>query len=271
MNKIKHKNPFTAVPNAVLNDARLTFKAKGIYSYLFSKPDGWVFYNQAILNETAEGITSFQSGIKELVKNGWLKKQQLISKNGQFGGNEYELITELPTQENSATVTQKKLESHLENPITENPVSDNPVTENILTYKEIKNKEINKIKSNSINTITKKKSSMNDYEFIKLLWNTFANEFGLSEIRQLTTKRINGIKARQREDGFNIHEIFDSIEASPFLLGKNGNDWKADFDWVFCSPNNWLKIVEGKYKGEKNQNPQDKLQSIYYELVGKNK
>jgi hypothetical protein len=267
MNRIKHKNPFTAVPNAVLNDSRITFKAKGIYSYLFSKPDGWVFYNQAILNETAEGITSFQSGIKELVKNGWLKKQQLILKNGQFGGNEYELMTELPTIENIHTVTPKKSKAPLENPGTENPVTDNPVTENMLTYKEINNKKINKTKSNSINTITKKKS-MNDYEFIKLSWNTFAQEFGLSEIRQLTQKRINGIKARQREDGFNLQEVFNCIEASPFLLGTNGNDWKADFDWVFCSPNNWLKIVEGKYKGEKKQDPQDKLQSIFEDLTG---
>jgi hypothetical protein len=267
MNKIKHKNPFTAVPNAVLNDLRLTFKAKGIYSYLFSKPDGWVFYNKAILNETSEGITSFQSGIKELVKCGWLKKQQLIAKNGQFGGNEYELMTELPIQGNMSTATLKKSKAPLEKPVTENPVSDNPVTENILTYKEINNKEINKRKSNSINTITKKKS-MDDYEFIKLLWNTFANEFGVSEIRQLTTKRINGIKARQRQNGFNIQEIFDCIEESPFLLGANGNNWKVDFDWVFCSPNNWLKIVEGKYKGEKKQEPQDKLQSIFEELTG---
>ena len=269
MNKIKHKNPFTAVPNIVLNDSRLTFKAKGLYSYLFSKPDGWVFYNQAILNETAEGITSFQSGIKELVKYGWLKKQQLIAKNGQFGGNEYELMTELSTQENMSTVTHKKSKAPSEKPVTENPASDNPVTENILSYKEINNKEINKRKSNSINTITKKNS--NDYQLILESWNTFAKSNGLSEIRQLTTKRINGIKARQREDGFDLQEIFNCIQDSPFLLGTNGNDWKADFDWVFCSPNNWLKIVEGKYKGEKKQEPQDKLQSIFEELTGGNK
>ncbi|NBT51696.1 MAG: hypothetical protein EBT12_09120 [Marivivens sp.] len=269
MNRIKHKNPFTAVPNAVLNDLRITFKAKGIYSYLFSKPDGWVFYNQAILNETAEGITSFQSGIKELVKNGWLKKQQLILRNGQFGGNEYELMTELPTIENIHTVTPKKSKAPLENPGTENPVTDNPVTENILTYKEINNKEINKIKSNSINTITKKKS--NHYELVLESWNIFAKEFGLSEIRQLTTKRINGIKARQRENGFNIQEIFDCIEESPFLLGTNGNDWKADFDWVFCSPNNWLKIVEGKYRSKGNKKQENDLKDIYEELIGGNK
>jgi hypothetical protein len=129
---------------------------------------------------------------------------------------------------------------------------------------------INKnIKSNSINTITKKKS--NHYQLILESWNTFAKSNGLSEIRQLTTKRINGIKSRQKENGFNLQEIFNCIQDSPFLLGTNGNDWKADFDWVFCSPNNWLKIVEGKYKGEKKQEPQDKLQSIFEELTGGNK
>jgi len=112
----------------------------------------------------------------------------------------------------------------------------------------------------------KKKS--NHYELVLESWNTFAKINGLSEIRKLSDRRINGIKARQREDGFNLQEIFDCIQESSFLLGNNGNDWKADFDWVFCSPNNWLKIVEGKYKGEKKQDPQDKLQSIFEDLTG---
>ena len=158
------------------------------------------------------------------------------------------------------------IEENVYTPIAKN--DDTPIAKNVQYNNTSNINNINKnIKSNSINTITKKKP-MDDYEFIKLLWNTFANEFGLSEIRQLTTKRINGIKARERENGFNIHEVFDCIEKSPFLLGTNGNNWKADFDWVFCSPNNWLKIVEGKYKGEKKQEPQDKLQSIFEELTG---
>jgi hypothetical protein len=127
----------------------------------------------------------------------------------------------------------------------------------------------NNIKSNTLKSITKKKSD--HYELILESWNVFAKSNGLSEIRQLTTKRINGIKARQREDGFNIQEIFDCIEESPFLLGTNGNDWKADFDWVFCSPNNWLKIVEGKYKSKGNNKEEKDLKDIYQELIGGNK
>lgn len=92
MNKLKHRNPFTAVPNALLNDSELSFKAKGIYSYLYSKPDGWVFYNDAILKETTDGLNSFQSGIKELIKANWLTKRQVVLENGRFGGIEFELM-----------------------------------------------------------------------------------------------------------------------------------------------------------------------------------
>jgi hypothetical protein len=157
------------------------------------------------------------------------------------------------------------MEENVYTPIAKN--DDTPIAKNV-QYNNTSNINTTSknIKSNSINTITKKKS--NHYDLILESWNEFARSNGLSEIRQLTTKRINGIKSRQKENGFNLQEIFNCIQDSPFLLGTNGNDWKADFDWVFCSPNNWLKIVEGKYKGEKKQDPQDKLQSIYDELIG---
>tara|TARA_S200002703_G_C3755712_1_gene232512 strand:- start:247 stop:1068 length:822 start_codon:yes stop_codon:yes gene_type:complete len=135
------------------------------------------------------------------------------------------------------------------------------------TTKEYKKERYKKEREdNSINTIVEKKS--NHYDLILESWNTFAKRNGLSEIRQLTPKRINGIKARQRQNGFNIQEIFDCIQGSPYLLGNEGNNWKVDFDWVFGSPNNWLKIVEGNYTKNKTKAPQDELQSIFEDLTG---
>lgn len=156
------------------------------------------------------------------------------------------------------------MEENVYTPIAKN--DDTPIAKNV-QYNNTSNINTTSknIKSNSINTITKKKS--NHYELILKSWNAFAQEFGLAEIRQLTNKRINGIKARQKENGFNLQEIFDCIEASPFLLGTNGNDWKVDFDWVFCSPNNWLKIVEGKYKSKGNNKQENDLKDIYEELI----
>jgi|DEB0MinimDraft_6_1074348.scaffolds.fasta_scaffold15192_2 hypothetical protein len=135
------------------------------------------------------------------------------------------------------------------------------------TTKEYKKERYKKEREdNSINTIVEKKS--NHYDLILESWNAFAKSNGLSEIRQLTIKRISGINARQREDGFDLQEIYNCIQESPFLLGTNNKDWKADFDWVFCSPNNWLKIVEGKYKSKPNVSQEDNLRNIYEELIG---
>lgn len=247
MNKIKHKNPFTAVPNAVLNDSRLTFKAKGIYSYLFSKPDGWVFYNKAILNETSEGITSFQSGIKELVKCGWLKKQQLIAKNGQFGGNEYELLTELPGTENILTVTHKNIKSRPENPATENPLTVYPVTGNMPTYKEINNKKINKVKSNNINIITKK-------EFIDL------SIIGISD--------CDNVRIDQKEYDKLVIEYSESVVKEKIIaLDGYLEDHPKKYKSHYKALRTWLlKDTKDKTKN----NSQDKLQSIFDELTGGN-
>lgn len=140
---------------------------------------------------------------------------------------------------------------------------DTPIRKN---EKDNNTSNMNNINKNSIDTFVENKPD--HYQLILESWNTFAKSNGLSEIRQLSTRRINGINARQGEDGFDLQEIFNCIQDSPFLLGTNGHDWKADFDWVFCSPNNWLKIVEGKYKGEKKQEQQDKLRSIFEELTG---
>jgi hypothetical protein len=77
-------------------------------------------------------------------------------------------------------------------------------------------------------------------------WNVFAKERGLSEITAISNKRKASILARSKEATFDTARIFERISTSPFLLGQN-SDWRVDFDFVFCSSNNYLKILEGKY------------------------
>lgn len=39
----KQALPFTQIVNAVLEDKRISLKAKGLYAFMFSKPDNWSF------------------------------------------------------------------------------------------------------------------------------------------------------------------------------------------------------------------------------------
>lgn len=80
MEKIDFKKqniPFTQVANGVLNDARITAKAKGIYAYLYSKPDGWSFESKRISNDMKDSRDSIRSGIKELEEYGYLIRYKL--------------------------------------------------------------------------------------------------------------------------------------------------------------------------------------------------
>jgi hypothetical protein len=79
MNKIefvKEKIPFTQVANGVLTDKRLSAKAKGLYAYLYSKPDGWDFSVERMCLEMSDGIESINTGLQELEKCGFLTRKR---------------------------------------------------------------------------------------------------------------------------------------------------------------------------------------------------
>lgn len=91
MSKIKkEKINFTQVSNKILNDERLSFKAKGIYAFIFSKPDGWKFAIKRIAKQTLDGYDSIKSGISELEKIGYLERIKQTS-----GKMEYYLKTKI--------------------------------------------------------------------------------------------------------------------------------------------------------------------------------
>ena len=51
------------------------------------------------------------------------------------------------------------------------------------------------------------------------------------------------------EPAFSLSNILQKIANSDYLQGKK-NGFKATFDWVFDSKNNYLKIIEGNYDNE---------------------
>ncbi|QGH73071.1 MAG: DnaA [Podoviridae sp. ctviO18] len=78
MANLKKQNiPFTQVANEVLNDKSLSWKAKGLFAYLFSKPDGWQFSGDRISKDSSDGRKATHSGLKELEDKGYIYRQKL--------------------------------------------------------------------------------------------------------------------------------------------------------------------------------------------------
>jgi len=87
--KIRHDNEFTIVCNKILNNPKLSWRAKGLLGYLLSKPEDWSVYVNNISKSSSDGITSTSSGMNELIKEGYISKQQTRAEDGKFNGYIY--------------------------------------------------------------------------------------------------------------------------------------------------------------------------------------
>ena len=73
----REKIPFTLIANEVLKDAKLSLKAKGLYAYLFSKPDDWDFSSTRMATEMMEGRKTIMTTLRELEEKGYLDRIRL--------------------------------------------------------------------------------------------------------------------------------------------------------------------------------------------------
>jgi len=124
----KFKSSFAQVPNALLQDSRLSFKARGLWAYMQSLPEDWDFAVERIATDK-DGKDSVRSGLFELEAAGYLvRKVQSIGKGGAVA--EYVLM--LPVAENSPP--QKV--AMAENPPAGNPPVDIGITKTQITTKK---------------------------------------------------------------------------------------------------------------------------------------
>lgn len=97
--------------------------------------------------------------------------------------------------------------------------------------------------------IEKQTSDRIDYKGIADYWNK--NDHNMPKLQVMTEKRKGAVRARWKEHGRKaVAAVLQKSFSSKFLNGNNRENWIADFDWIF-RPNNFVKILEGKYNDEK--------------------
>lgn len=92
--RISKRDSWFSISRHPLEDPKLSLKSKGLWAYCMSKPNGWTFHiNQLSTVSQADGKHSVYSAIKELIKNGYVKKIQTNEK-GKFGKVDYIIFEE---------------------------------------------------------------------------------------------------------------------------------------------------------------------------------
>lgn len=93
----RRENKFSIINNDILNDTRLTFKARGLLVYMLSMKDNWKFYTSELEKHSEkDGREAIQNALTEIEQAGYLKRIQKREKNGRFGSQDW-LLLDTPT------------------------------------------------------------------------------------------------------------------------------------------------------------------------------
>lgn len=90
--RIEKTKNYTIMSNYHLKDKKLSFKAKGLLSYMLSLPDTWDFSLNGLCSASKDNLTSIRSTLKELQEYNYLVIKKLMPNETKSGRIEYEYI-----------------------------------------------------------------------------------------------------------------------------------------------------------------------------------
>ena len=166
--RIEKTNNYTVMSNYHLKDINLSYRAKGLLSFMLSLPDDWDYSVKGLVKVSKESIKAIRSTLKELEDMRYLIRTRIQLDNGRF---DYEYaIYETPYTQKGHAVNGYTLE------------------DTQINTKEINIKEQDKI-DKTINMITKELINRNFIEINNLdlyrydeLFNTLLQEYEYKEI-----------------------------------------------------------------------------------------
>ncbi|RXA58169.1 hypothetical protein [Limosilactobacillus mucosae] len=213
----EYTNKFTVISNNEVQDKRLSWKARGIFSYLWSMPDNWDFYETEVAKHAPDGRDSLRSGLMELEEHGYLKRERVRNK-GQFGGTAW-IITDNPTPktENQTPMLENPTQG---SPMLENPTQENPTLQNKYHTKDLPNKGLTNKQANASSADADLSVSFNK------LWNLYPKKQGKKDaFRHYKAWRK---KSKDNTDDYllrKLNEYKAYLSANQWLHPMNGSTW----------------------------------------------
>lgn len=130
----KTEVPFGMVPNMLLNNENISLKAKGLFAFMQSKPQGWNFSVEGMAFQLKESKSAISSALIELETFGFVTRKKQQTAKG-FVTN-YKLFFEKPIADFPT----------LENPTFEKPTLEKPMVGKSvnISKKDISKKDISK-------------------------------------------------------------------------------------------------------------------------------
>jgi hypothetical protein len=81
------KGHYVKIPNELANDPTISYKAKGLYCHMASKPDTYNFTVKSLSRQVPNGVRSINNALKELKKRGWVNYIKSGGGTGKYNLN----------------------------------------------------------------------------------------------------------------------------------------------------------------------------------------
>jgi DnaD/phage-associated family protein len=172
-------NPYVMIDRRPIDNPALSYKAKGLLTYLMSRPDGWEVSVVDLINHSTDGEDSVRSGMKELEKVGHMKRTRTRAAGaGKYTGLLIE-VYELPHADFR----------HVDKPDVDKPDVENP-TQVLSTSNSTERKKNESIRSSDddddISNVLLDKSSSSIKDDAQIVCIIYAEEIGRLSTRVRT-------------------------------------------------------------------------------------
>ena len=82
--RVAHRARYTSIDRGLINDSRLSFRARGVLAWLLDKPDDWHCDSTAISRAGMEGRDAVRAALRELERCGYLVRKRLRAEGGRM-------------------------------------------------------------------------------------------------------------------------------------------------------------------------------------------
>jgi hypothetical protein len=242
--KINRLEKYTVLDLTATEDKRLSWAAKGLHTYLISRPDGWQVNYADLLSRSTDGKHALQSSLKELKEAGYLAINNHQGQGGRFV-SEWQINQSPPP---GFPVSDF--------PYTDFPVSDFPQSENqpynnkqtvINNKQKTDNKKQTAAEPQKIEPAPVEKVCVAAVEYSDLIEDLTGLDFSVSQARQLIEQ-------------YGPDKIADQLRWLPDRKPKNpGATLRAAITQDWGPPNGSKPIEVNDWKQKQEQKAADKL------------
>lgn len=206
--RTKRTGDFTTVHNEYLQDVNLSWKAKGLITYIMSLPPDWQLNLSDLKKRSKDGRDATAAGLRELITNGYCQRCKVRGDGGTFVGCDYE-VSDIKEFEPEQPQTENPF---MDTPQTENPVAVNPETEKPDTEKPTLINTNQSNKTDIPNTNPSKPAN-------GVVGDLFPDEKGVDD------------KDKKRTSIFRNSEVYKLVKFAP-----DGNNDYSEFEKLFATP-----------------------------------